>query len=171
MVIIIIGLPGSGKSYFARRLSKLLDAVYINSDNQRKSIIPAPCYSDAEKEVVYNEMLNATMYALNNNKKVVLDATFYTKAIRDKFEKHIKNTSDICYIEIVADEEVIRKRLLNKREDSDADYFIYKLLRNDWEPVTEEHLVLQSTNDNINTMLLKAFHHIQSRNHGKVTNP
>lgn len=170
MVIIVIGLPGSGKSFFARRLSKLLSALYINSDQVRKSIIPAPCYSYVEREMVYSIMLNETMNALNKNINVVLDATFYKKAIRDKFEKQIKNTTEIFYIEIVASEEIIRKRLLNKREDSDAGYIIYKLLHNKWEPVTEEHLVLQSTNDNINSMLLNAFHHFQSRNFVKVTN-
>ena len=32
MIIIVLGLPGSGKTYFASRFAKLIHADYINSD-------------------------------------------------------------------------------------------------------------------------------------------
>jgi len=35
MIIVVTGLPGSGKSYFAQQLAPLMDAEYINSDKVR----------------------------------------------------------------------------------------------------------------------------------------
>jgi len=32
MIIIVFGLPGSGKSYFASKLAERINARYINSD-------------------------------------------------------------------------------------------------------------------------------------------
>ena len=34
--ILVMGLPGSGKSYLCERLSKLIDATWINADQVRK---------------------------------------------------------------------------------------------------------------------------------------
>jgi predicted kinase len=163
MVIMVIGLPGSGKSFFARRLSKLLDAVYINSDETRKSFIITPCYSAAEKELVYDKMLQETLIAIQKNEDVVLDATFYLSAIREKFKRSISHLTDLFYIEITAREDLVKKRLENERQDSDADFTIYKLIRRNWEPLKEEHLTMQSTDDEINILLLKAYHYVQRR--------
>ena len=41
MVVIVFGLPGSGKSYFASRLAGIISADYINSDRVRREI-PIP---------------------------------------------------------------------------------------------------------------------------------
>ncbi|SFP80598.1 hypothetical protein SAMN05444277_10244 [Parafilimonas terrae] len=32
MIVIIAGLPGSGKSYFAGRIAQMLSVAYINND-------------------------------------------------------------------------------------------------------------------------------------------
>ena len=57
MVIIVCGLPGSGKSYFAERLAKKIDADYVNSDRLRKELFPSRTYSDREKATVYWRMV------------------------------------------------------------------------------------------------------------------
>ena len=86
MVIIVFGLPGSGKSYFASRLALKLDAMYVNSDELRLKLLSKRTYSDAEKILVYEHILAAMEDALQNKKTIVLDATFYKEAIRKTFE-------------------------------------------------------------------------------------
>lgn len=158
MVVIIFGLPGSGKSFFARKLSKLLHAVHINSDLTRRTLLNVPCYSVAEKESIYESMLFRTIDAVNKNTDVILDATFYTSTIRNKFETALAPLTDIVYIEMIASEEITKRRLAFNRQDSEADIGVYEMIRNKWQPLQKEHLILHSTDDNINILLLKAYH-------------
>ena len=58
MIVIVFGLPGSGKSYFASRFAKVINAGYINSDMIRKEIFEKREYSDQEKKAVYDKCLN-----------------------------------------------------------------------------------------------------------------
>jgi predicted kinase len=156
MIIFVFGLPGSGKSFFAKHLAEKVDAEYISSDRIRKELFNVRTYSENEKQKVYDEMLSRTMQLLRENKKVVLDATFYKAAKRKKFVDVLKSFDTIFFIEVQAEEPVIKERLGKSREDSEADFEVYDKIKKEWEPLMEKHLTLQSTNDNIGEMLKKA---------------
>jgi predicted kinase len=164
MVVIVFGLPGTGKSYFASRLAERITAEYINSDRLRKELFPERTYSDKEKEMVYREMLEKTKRAINDNTNVVLDATFYKNDTRNRLLKEIKDKAKITLIEIRAAEDIIRQRLQKERPFSEADFGIYKLIQQQWEPLNAPHLILSSTDYNINDMLQKAMDHLQKKN-------
>lgn len=163
MVIIIAGLPGSGKSYFAERLADMLHAEYASSDRIRKTILPARTYSAKEKEMVYDEMLNSMLSSIKNKKDIVLDGTFYLNSLRQQYIRHALPDCSIIFIEVRADEHLIEERLKHPRIDSEADFKVYKLLKSQWEPLNEPHLTLHSTNDNIAEMLKIAYQYIQLR--------
>ncbi|HET9746773.1 MAG TPA: AAA family ATPase [Chitinophagaceae bacterium] len=164
IVIIVFGLPGTGKTYFASKLAEQINAEYINSDRLRKELFPKRTYSDKEKEIVYKEMLEKTKRSIDENRDVVLDATFYKNDVRKMLIKEIKNKSEIFFIEIVADENMVRRRLQMERPHSEADFNVYKLIQRQWEPLNEPHLVLNSTGDNIYHMLQKTMDHLQKKN-------
>lgn len=153
MIVIITGLPGSGKSYFAGRIAQMLSAAYINSDKVRRELLVLPSYSCEEKILVYDEMLKRAIQASEHGKEVVIDATFCTNALRKKFTNELQKISGVFFIEMVADEDVIKERLMQRSNDSDADFNVYKSVKKLWEPVSGSHLVLKSTNDNINDLL------------------
>jgi predicted kinase len=155
MIIIVFGLPGSGKSYFASRLAKALSAGYINSDLERKKMFAERTYTAAEKLSVYEEMLSRVKEAVKDAKDLVVDATFYKQDIRQKFIEAAK-PGTVIFIGIKAGEELTRQRLSKQRKDSDADFSVYKLIRSQWEPMLQEHLVLESTGNNIDEMISTA---------------
>ena len=163
MVVIVFGLPGSGKSYFASRLAKRIDADYINSDRLRKEMFKMRTYSQQEKESVYQTMLQKMKQDVATNKNVVLDATFHNKETRQPFIKEMKTKGGIYFIEIVAEERIVRERLKRKRRYSEADFEVYKMISSENEPLAESHLVLQSTNSNIKEMLGKAVDYLKSK--------
>ena len=156
MIVIVFGLPGSGKSYFAAHLANKINADYINSDKVRRAMFNTRTYSINEKLSVYSEMLTQMKEVVKQNKNLVLDATFYNNDIRKKFLDEAVDAGSIFFIEVKAEESIIRKRLQEKRVDSEADFEVYKKVKKQWEPLHEDHLILQSTNDNINEMLYKA---------------
>lgn len=160
MILIVFGLPGSGKSYFAARLATLINADYINSDRVRKSIFSSRTYSKQEKHLVYTQMLKQMKLAIQQHKNLVLDATFHENDMRTKFSDAALAAGGVTYIEITADESLIRDRLSRSREDSEANFEVYKKLKEQWEPLAEKHLVLRSTNNNIEEMLRQAEYHL-----------
>lgn len=74
MIIIVFGLPGSGKSYFASRLAKMINAGYVSSDKVRKELFKESVYSEQEKRAVYDKMLQQMEQAIQQKNNLVLDA-------------------------------------------------------------------------------------------------
>lgn len=163
MVIIVFGLPGSGKSYFASRLALKLDAIYVNSDELRLKLLSKRTYSDAEKTLVYEHILAAMKDALQDKKTIVLDATFYKKTIRKTFEQAAAAFNEqIIYIEVTAPEDIIAERVARPRTHSEADFAVYLKLKALFEPLQKEHLVLVSSNNDIAPSLQRAVEYINT---------
>lgn len=164
MTIIVMGLPGSGKSYFAQRLAIAIGADYINSDRVRKTMTSAGRYSTKEKLLVYDEMLRQMQLDVQQKKDIVLDGTFYRHSIRKKFIQKARRAGGIVFIEVRATESLIQERLKQKRENSEADFKVYHIIKAQWEPLEESHLILQSTNENITSMLHTAIDYLHLKN-------
>lgn len=161
MIVIVFGLPGSGKSHFASRLAKKINADYINSDQLRVEMFKIKTYAEQEKAAVYNAMLLKMKEAVNQKKSLVLDATFHKNETRKLFIQDVEKKDCIFFIETHADENITRERLKRKRPYSEADFEVYKSIRRQWESLDEPHLILQSTNENIDYMLQKAVDYLK----------
>lgn len=157
MVIIVSGLPGSGKSFFAEKLAKLIDARYLSSDVIRKELFQDPAYTEDEKEAVYAEMKNRMNKLLSEKMNVILDATFFKDELRKSFCRECIQYKAKCKIIIIsANEEDIKNRISRKRPFSDADYSVYLKMKKQFEQPQIEFLELDSSQDDINLMLTKA---------------
>lgn len=164
MLVLVIGLPGSGKSYFASEFARLLNAVYINSDIERNKMLAVKTYTEKEKLAIYDLMLKKMSGQVKENNNVVLDATFYKAAIRNKFISEAQGKVPLYFIQVIANEALIKQRLKKQRQDSDADVEIYKKIQQQWEPLSEVHLTLESKEDNIREMLQKASDYMHIKN-------
>ena len=161
MLVVIAGLPGSGKSFFGQKLADAIGAAYLNSDKIRIDMLAKGKYSDEDKLAVYKEMESYASKALAQGNDVIVDATFYRRSVREMFEKlaGIHRVS-LRIIEVKADEPTIRRRLSAPREFSEADFRVYEMIRDGFEEITTPHLVLISTDNNIDEMLLRAKEYI-----------
>jgi predicted kinase len=165
MVIIVSGLPGSGKSYFASRLSQKLGAICINSDLERKQMDAQGQYAFEDKLNVYEEMAHRAGERVRDGKHVVVDATFYRKEMRELFSTLARLLyQPIVFIEIVADEQTIMGRLRRPMADHEADYSVYKLVKSQYEALDIEHLAIESKTDNVGDMLSKGLAYISQVN-------
>ena len=144
-LIMVMGLPGSGKTYFAKAITNKLIGLHINSDIVRKELNKSPQYSSKEKQNVYEAMFDRVCHALKQGKTVVVDATFSKQKYRVPYLDFTQENHFPCHVILIeANEGTIAKRLVNKRPDSDADYEVYKKIKAEFEPVTINHLALQS---------------------------
>jgi predicted kinase len=157
----VMGLPGVGKSYFARALAESIDAVHINSDLIRKQLLEDPLYTNKEKSKVYDQMFDLVCRTLEMNKSVVVDATFSREEHRLRYFRYIQKKHGILkIIQIIADEDIVKQRLKVKRPDSDADYEVYKKIRAEYDELPEPSLSISSTELELEQMIGKALEYI-----------
>ena len=156
-LVVVFGLPGSGKSTFAQELSSAIDARVINSDMVRDDVLLRGNYADKAKEKVYAEMLKMAVNNIKNGDSVILDGTYSKEKLRQKVVSKARELHLIPhFIEVKADEEVIRDRIRAKRKESDADYDVYLNIRAQFEPLCSRHLVVRSDYQTSEEMLTKA---------------
>lgn len=147
MLILICGLPGSGKSSISKLLSKRLSAIHINSDVVRKRLFPKPDYSEEEKRKVYLQMAAEAEKALKEGKNVILDATFYKNEYRKMMvEAAMRAGPDAYLILCEVGKKETEKRMKNRKGGpSDADFEVYLKLKETFEPIEGEFLKIDSS--------------------------
>jgi predicted kinase len=160
-MILVGGLPGAGKTYFSLRLSDRLGAAYINSDVSRTQIEAQGGYAFDDKLNVYEEMARRAGKELGERKSVIVDATFYCYEMREIFFTLAKlRHAKPVFIEIVAAEKVILKRLAKLVLPRAAGVSVYNLVKSQYEKPDMDRLVIESKDDNIEEMLVRAIDYI-----------
>jgi len=146
LIIIICGLPGTGKTFLARKLSKKINAVLLSTDKIRKEIIQKPKYSLWERALVYDVLFLISKYLHSAGNNCILDGTFNRKSSRDEaIEKLDSERNDIYIIEVICPENIILSRLQSRKKDySDADISVYLKMKKFYEKVSEKHLTIDT---------------------------
>lgn len=73
LIIMVIGIPGSGKSFFARQFAETFAAPLVSVDFLRHTLVPNSSYSQEEDEVI-GELTDAQLVELvKTSKSIVVD--------------------------------------------------------------------------------------------------
>lgn len=152
-LLMMVGLPGTGKSSVVESLKKRLPCVVISTDNIRLQMRNQPTYTAAEMMLVYEVCYSIIELRLKKGQRVVFDASNYLAARREYLMKVGHRAGApvaVCYVQAAQD--IIRERLYqrnsgNRRKGdlSDADWSVYKWMVEAQEPVVGEHLILDTT--------------------------
>ncbi len=163
MIVIVFGLPGSGKTYFASELASRIRGLHISSDSIREEL-NKHTYDEKDKMEVYKYMLKL-IEGSNHTKNLILDGTFYKAEIRDWFKQKARSlNADLRFIEMKAEEELIKKRVSRIREKTQADFNVYLKIKSAFESMQEDHLILNSGQEDLSTMLERAENYLNSPN-------
>lgn len=130
-LILLSGLPGAGKTTFARALAGTLDFVHIESDAIRRALAPVPMYSTAESGAVFARVEAEARRALAGGRHALIDATNLTTRDRKRFLRvGTETASRVVAVRLVAPEATIRERLANPREGySQATFEVYEKMQ------------------------------------------
>ena len=148
MIVIVCGLPGVGKTTLSRELAPIIGAIILSTDKIRKELIPRPTYRWQERRLVYDVLLILAKYLHNAGATCILDATFNTENSRKELKHKLALTPDqFSLIECTCPEDEIISRLKNRKNDySDADISIYRKMKKIYEPVKEDHIIVDTNN-------------------------
>lgn len=161
MIVLVYGLPGTGKTFFARHFAQETGAVHLNTDIVREKLDARGHYDDKTKQQVYNELYKQVMRELNSNKDVVVDGTFHKNIRREQIKKMADEINKpVFFIEMKADEKTVKKRLKKTRKNSEADFEVYKNLEQEFEKEEEDHLELWSDDIKVENMINKVKQYI-----------
>ncbi len=149
MILVLCGLPASGKTFLAEELSRELGCVHLNTDIVRREFVEKPDYSEKEKREVYKRMLELTARELEQGNCVLLDGTFYRRALRKKAEELAKKYSDDCvFVKLLVSDGEAKRRISGrkgkKKSPSDATFPVYLKIKKQFQPIKGEHLEVDS---------------------------
>ena len=156
MLIIMAGLPGSGKSTVARQIAEQLQAAILSKDTVRHALFPAELveYSDRQDDFVIDVLLQtaAFIWEAHPAKTVILDGrTFSRRSQRKRVIDFAEKTGQKWRIvECVCADEVARERLIRSDENHPAANrtpALYDEVKARWEPIEEEHTVIMTDSD------------------------
>jgi len=147
MLILVCGLPGVGKTHFAKALAKKTGAVHISSDQIRMKEIKQRTYSQEEKDRIYGLLADEAAGHLGK-KDVILDATFYLAKYRDMVKEAAEDAGvQFRIICCTLEESELRQRIEKRskeKSDSEADFEVYLKVKAKFEPIMEEHLEIDT---------------------------
>jgi len=152
MIVVISGLPGTGKTTVAKELGSELNAPVLTTDEIRKAKSEHPKYTRRQKQGIYDHMFRIAEDLLSDNDTIILDGTFFKKEFRERsFQLGSDHDRCVFILETLCDEDVIKQRI-NKRyqenvDASEADYKVYKIIQNQFEPIEEPHFRIHTEDE------------------------
>ncbi len=162
MLVLIVGLPGTGKTTFAIELAKEIDAVHLNSDIIRSSLGKRGKYDTTSKAAVYKELHDRAEEMLKKRKNLIIDATLYKEILREPFKKLAQKFKiPVKWIELKAGEATVKQRVSKKRKYSEADFEVYLKIKAAYEPITQNHLILWTDVLSLEEMVEKALEYLR----------
>jgi predicted kinase len=147
LIVLVCGLPGVGKTSISNELAKLTNWVVLSTDKIRKELISNPIYSKEERRLIYDVLVVIAKYLHSAGINSILDATFNTENSRKEIKNKLNlRSQQICIVECICPEDIVISRLKNRKNDySDADTSIYRSMKTTYQPIEEEHIVVDTS--------------------------
>ena len=151
-LIVVSGLPGTGKTYFCNQLAERLPFVILESDALRKTLFPSPSYSPKENAHLFRAIHRLIETLLKRGISLILDATNLSEAKRE-YLYNIAERLDVklILVRVEAPPQVVYERLKNRpknpEDKSDADWTIYRRMKPSVQKIRRNHYAVDTSRD------------------------
>ncbi|MEE8174282.1 MAG: ATP-binding protein [Dehalococcoidia bacterium] len=152
--VVICGLPGTGKSYFCRRLAERLPFAVLESDALRKALFPSPGYSAEESSCLFRTCHLLIEELLRDGIPLILDATNLSERGRERLY-HIASRlgARLIMVGVEAPPSLVRQRLRSRGQDndpenrSDADWKVYQKMKVSAQRIRRNYFAVDTSRD------------------------
>ncbi len=153
-LVIVSGLPGTGKSFFCRKLAERYPFLILASDTLRKVLFPSPGYNEDENRRLFPACHTLVEELLRKGIPIVFDATNLLERHREYLYRAADKTgAKLILIRVEAPPEVVRQRLLARekgialQDDSEAGWDVYRRMKPRTEKISRNHFVVDTSRD------------------------
>ena len=152
LLVAMCGLPGTGKSHFAAKLTGEVPFLVLETDRLRKVLVEHPKYTTSEHRRVFRSCYHLIEEYLSNGYSVLFDAT----NLNEEFRTYLYDISEstgapLAVVHVTAPSDTVRRRLKQRKAErhantySDAGWLIYTRLAPVEEPVRREHYAVDTS--------------------------
>ena len=153
-LILISGLPGTGKSHLSRLIAQALPVAVISTDFVRKTLFPRPTYSAEESAFVYQVCHALIESLLSSGHRIVFDGTNLVESNREVLYRLADRAqARLIIVRVVAPDHVALDRLAGRASNkdpadwSDADELVYERMKPTEQPIRRNHFVVDTSKD------------------------
>ena len=150
-LVVLTGLPGTGKSYVARKLAEKLPFAILQTDAVRKAVFPHPTYEPSESGLVYQVCHELMARLLAQGVRVVFDATNLSESGRRVLYRIADESgAKLAVVRVTASERTACERLRRREAGvdaaalSDADWAVYQKMIASEERIARNHFVVNT---------------------------
>ena len=151
-VLMIVGLPGAGKSFFARQFSETFGAPVVSTDRIRYELFDHPTYNSSETDLITRLAVYQTEELFKTNRSFILEGGCNGRADRTRVGQAARKAGyDVSVVWVQTDPATCRARALKRNpEKRPDDKYSPSLTEQQFEaftkrftePVRENHIVI-----------------------------
>ena len=117
-IIIMVGIPGSGKSFFAEQFATTFNAPMVSTDKIRDNIFEKPNFSKPEEDIVNKVALYQLGEILKSGRTIVFDGSTGSRSERDYISKTSRTASyEPLFVWVQTELATAKSRTLKSKTD------------------------------------------------------
>lgn len=173
VVIMVSGLPGTGKSYLSRRLAERFPAIILETDALRRMLFPSPNYGWEENRRLFPALHRLIEDLLKRGIPLIFDATNLLEHQREYIYRSADQTgAKLIIVQTEAPKEVVAQRLagrgrgIDRADRSEATWDVYLKMKATVEKIRRNHFVVDTSKDitpAVEKILREAKHALRQR--------
>lgn len=153
-LIVMVGLPGTGKSHLVRELARLVPLDVIETDDIRRGISSRPEYTQQENRRVFAVAHGRAEGLLRRGHNVVFDATnIYEWGRKVLYHIAERTGARLLIVRTVAPDGVVEGRLrartagADPSDRSEAGWEVYLRMKREFEEIGRPHMVVDTSSE------------------------
>src|SRR4030066_454683 len=150
--VVVSGLPGTGKTFFRRKLAEKQPFCILESDAIRKTLFPSPDYSADESAQLFAACHSLIEWLLKNGVPVIFDATNLSEHHREHLYRiSDKTRAKLVLVRVEAPPALAYQRLQARKDraapegKSDADWGVYRQMKPRTEEIRRNHFAVDTS--------------------------
>ena len=152
--ILVSGLPGTGKSFFSRRLAEDVPLAVLETDVLRRALTTDPSYSPSESNRLFQAVHGLLTSLLRDGISLVLDATNLVERHRETlYAIADSNNALLVIVRTEAPNGEVEDRMARRadgvdpNDNSEADMAVYQRMRPTQQRIGRNHIRVDTTAD------------------------